>query len=295
MREEALLIGSDHAVVGVFTPAVDNAGGPSDMAAICITAGLLHHVGPHRMHVLLARALAKKGISTLRFDLSGIGDSAIRTDDLIANEVPVQEINDAIKMLETRGFTRFILFGICSGAMRAAKAASGNSKIAGIILVNTGGDDGSAEVDTSPAAQLYLKKSLWNLSAWKNLVTGKVNYQALFYVLWSTLIRKLKPVNKASTSIEDLLRSKVELYSRQGTSILSVLSDRHAQIYELYQQAYDSLRSERFKILVYPNTDHLFTSLSQQRDLINQICQWSAELAVADTETGSNPDAEMTG
>jgi alpha/beta superfamily hydrolase len=295
MREEALLIGSDHAVVGVFTPAADNAGGSSDMAAICITAGLLHHVGPHRMHVLLARALAKEGISTLRFDLSGIGDSAIRTDDLIANEVPVQEINDAINMLESRGFTRFILFGICSGAMRAAKAASGNSKIAGIILVNTGGDDGSAEVDTSPAAQLYLKRSLWNLSAWKNLVTGKVKYRALFYVLWSALIKKLKPVNKVSTSIEDLLRSKVELYSRQGTSILSVLSDRHAQIYELYQQVYDNLRSAQFKTLVYPNTDHLFTSLSQQQDLIDRICQWSAELAAANAETGSNPDAEMTG
>jgi hypothetical protein len=63
----------------------------------------------------------------------------------------------------------------------------------------------------------------------------------------------------------------------------------------LYQQAYESLRSERFKILVYPNTDHLFTSLSQQQDLIDQICQWSAELAAANAETGSNPDAEMTG
>jgi hypothetical protein len=295
MREEALLIGSEHAVVGVFTPAIEKAGGFSNMAAICITAGLLHHVGPHRMHVLLARALAKEGISTLRFDLSGIGDSAIRTDDLIANEVPVREINDAIKMLETRGYTRFILFGICSGAMRAAKAASGNSKIAGIILVNTGGDDGSAEVDTGPAAQLYLKKSLWNLSSWKNLFTGKVKYRALFYVLSSALIKKLKSVNKPSSSVEDLLRSKVELYSRQGTSILSVLSDRHAQVYELYQQAYDNLRSARFKTLVYPNTDHLFTSISLQRDLIDQICRWSVELAAANADSGPNPDVKMTG
>ena len=295
MREEALLIGSDPAVVGVFTPAADNAGGSSNMATICITAGLLHHVGPHRMHVLLARALAKEGISTLRFDLSGIGDSAIRTDDLIANEVPVQEINDAINMLESRGFSRFILFGICSGAMRAAKTALGNPKIAGIILVNTGGDDGSAEVDTGPAAQFYLKKSIWNLSAWKNLFTGKVKYRALFYVLSSALIKKLKPVNKPSTSVEDLLRSRVALFTRQGTSILSVLSDRHAQIYELYQQVYDNLRSAQFKTLVYPNTDHLFTSLSQQQDLIDRICQWSAELAAENAETGPNPDVEMTG
>lgn len=295
MREEALLIGSNHAVVGVFTPGTDNAGGASNTAALCITAGLLHHVGPHRMHVLLARALAKEGISTLRFDLSGIGDSAIRTDDLIANEVPVQEINDAMKMLETRGFTRFILFGICSGAMRAAKAASGNPKVAGIVLVNTGGDDGSAEVDTSPAAQIYLKKSLWNLSAWKNLVTGKVKYRELFYVLSSALIKKLKPTSKTSTSIEDLIRNKVEHFSHQGTSILSVLSDRHAQVYDLYQKAYESLRSDQYEILVYPNTDHLFTSLKLQQDLIDKICRWSAELATVNAEAGSNPVTDMTG
>jgi len=295
MREEALLIGSDHEVVGVFTPALDKLGGCSDMAAICITAGLLHHVGPHRLHVLLARALAKQGISTLRFDLSGIGDSATRTDDLIANEVPVQEINDAIKMLETRGFTRFILFGVCSGAMWAAKTALGNPKIAGVILVNTGGNDGSAEIDPGPAAQFYLRKSLWNLSAWKNMFTGKVKYRALFYILWSALIKKFKAVNKSSTSVEDLLRSKLQPFARQGTAILSVMSDRHAQFYELHKPVYDNLHSAQFKTLVYPDTDHLFTSLSEQQDLINGICQWSAELAAANAETGSDLDAELTG
>ena len=295
MREEALLIGSDHAVVGVFTPTLDKVGGCSDMAAICITAGLLHHVGPHRLHVLLARALAKQGISTLRFDLSGIGDSAIRTDDLIANEVPVQEINDAIEMLETRGFTRFILFGICSGAMRAAKAALGNPKITGIILVNTGGDDGSAEIDPGPAAQFYLRKSLWNLSAWKNLFTGKVKYRALFYILWSAVIKKFKVDNKPSTSVEEVLSSRIQPYIQQGTSLLLVLSDRHAQIYELYKQAYDNLQSAQFKILVYPNTDHLFTSLSEQQNLIDRICQWSAELATANAQIRPNLDAEIIG
>ena len=295
MREEALVIGSEHAIVGVFTPADDGAGEPSDMAAICITAGLLHHVGPHRMHVLIARALAKQGISTLHFDLSGIGDSAIRTDDLVANEVPVQEINDAIEMLESRGFSRFILFGVCSGAMRAVRAATGNPKVAGIILANTGGDDGSAQVDTRPAARLYLEKSLWNLSAWKNFFTGKVKYGVLFYVLWSALVKKLKPASNAPTSIKELIRSRVEPLNRQGTSILSVMSDRHAQIYELYQQDYDDLRSEQLQILVYPNTDHLFTSLSVQRDLIDQICRWSARLAAGKAETGRKQEAQMAG
>ncbi|MDH3450761.1 MAG: alpha/beta fold hydrolase, partial [Gammaproteobacteria bacterium] len=278
MHEEALLLGPGQSNVGVFTPAADNTDAQSDMAAICITAGLLHHVGPHRMHVLLARALTTKGISTLRFDLSGIGDSSVRSDDLPAQEVSVQEINDAINALEKRGFKRFILFGICSGAAQALRAATGNPKIAGLILVNTGSDDGNTEVDPRPAAQFYLKYSFWNLNAWKNLFTGKVKYRALIITLFSALIQKLKGNNKNVTSVGKRLQSRIQPFMQQGTSILIVLSDRHAQIYTLYQKAFEKLQCAQFNTLVYADTDHLFTSLSLQQDLIDRICQWSAEL-----------------
>ena len=278
MSEEALLLGPNRSNVGVFTPASGSQNAQTDMAAICITAGLLHHVGPHRMHVLLARSLAKLGIGALRIDLSGIGDSLARTDDLPVQEVPVQEINDAINVLETRGFNRFILFGICSGAVHAVKAAAGHPKIAGIVLVNAGADDGSAESNPQIAAQLYLKSSMRNPKSWKNLFTGKVNYRALVVTLISALIHKLKAKDKNIPSVEDKLRGGIEPYLQQGTSILMVLSDRHAQFYGLYNNIFEKLHCEQFKTLVYANTDHLFTSLAVQQELIDQICQWSGEL-----------------
>ena len=283
MNEEALLLGPQQSNVGVFTPMADNAPGHSDLAAICITAGLLHHVGPHRMHVLLARALAKKGISTLRFDLSGIGDSSVRADDLPAQEVPVREINDAIHELETRGFKRFILFGVCSGAAHAAKAAAGNPKIAGLVLVNTGTDDSNTEVDPQPAARMYLRHSLWKLDAWKNFFTGKVHYRALVSILFSALMYKLKGKNKNAAPVEERLQSRIRPFMEQGTSILMVLSDRHTQVYTLYGKALENMQCAQFKFLVYDDTDHLFTSLSLQQDLIDRICQWSGELAGAET------------
>ena len=279
MREEALLLGPHQLNVGVFTPAADSVKGLSSIAAICITAGLLHHVGPHRMHVLLARALVKMGISTLRFDLSGIGDSSVRVDDLPAQEVPVQEINEAIYELESRGFKRFILFGFCSGAAQALKAAAGNPKIAGLILVNTGSDDSNTQVDPQPAAQMYFRYSFWKLNAWKNLFTGKVNYRALIITLFSALIHRLKGNNKNVTSVEERLQNQIQPFMQQGTSILLVLSDRHTQIYTLYEKAFEKLQCKQFKTLVYDETDHLFTSLSLQQDLIDRICQWSGELA----------------
>ena len=294
MREEALLLGSEQTNVGVFTPAADSSCGQGDLAALCITAGLLHHVGPHRMHVLLARALAKQGISTLRFDLSGVGDSSVRTDDLPADEVPLREINDAIDALESRGFRRFILFGVCSGALHALKAAEGSPKIAGLVLVNTGTDDSRTEVDPQPAAKMYLRHSLWKPEAWKNFFTGKVHYRALASILFSALVFKIKGKNKNLSSAEERIRATIQPYVQQGTSILMVLSDRHTQIYTLYGKILEDLQCAQFQFLVYENTDHLFTSLSLQQDLIDRVCQWSDGLARDENEvTASGLVAEI--
>lgn len=295
MNEEALILGPHQSNVGVFTPADNHAGGPSNMAVICITAGLLHHAGPHRMHVVLARELAKYGISTLRFDLSGIGDSAARTDDLVSHELPVQEINEAMHTLGKRGFTRFIFFGICSGAVRALKAAADNPKVAGLILVNIPNDEGSFEMDSELAVQFYLKKSMWNLNAWKNFLTGKVDYRVLFHTLLTAIKRRLTTGNLRPASFEDSLRASLQPYLQQGTSVISVLSDRNAQIYEMHKGAYENLQSDQYKTLVYKHSDHLLTSLDVQRDLVNELCQWSAELAASDAEFRPPFVEEMSG
>jgi pimeloyl-ACP methyl ester carboxylesterase len=278
MSEEALLLGPNQSNVGVFTPASGNANEQSDMALVCITAGLLHHVGPHRTHVLLARSLAKMGIGSLRFDLSGIGDSAIRSDDLPALEVPAREIEDAIDELETRGFRRFILFGFCSGAVHAARAASADPRIAGIILVNPGGDDRNTEGSQQAAAQIYLKKSFWDPGSWKNLFTGKVNYSLLFITLFRVLLQIFKAKNRAPTSVEQDSQMTMDYFAESETSVLLVLSDRHAQLYELYRETFEALHNATFNTLLYGDCDHLFTSLSAQRDLIDRIGQWSSEL-----------------
>ena len=278
MGEEVLLLGPNRSSVGVFTPASDVDGKPSELAAICITAGLLHHVGPHRLHVLLARELSKRGVATLRFDLSGIGDSAVRIDDVPAPEVPVREINDAIAELESRGIKRVVLFGICSGAVHAAKAAITNSKVAGVILVNPGADDGNVEAQPQLAAQIYLKHSVRNLKSWKNLLTGKIKYRQLITALAQTVVNRIKGAGKKVFSMEEELQKGLQPFMERGVSMLMVLSDRHAQLYELNRNAYERLQSTSFETLVYVDSDHLFCTLAVQRELIGRICQWSCAL-----------------
>jgi alpha/beta superfamily hydrolase len=278
MPDQAILFGADRSIAGIFTPAEEGVGESPDTAVICITAGMLHHVGPHRMHVLLARALGKHGIASLRFDISGIGDSAVRTDDLPAQEVPVDEVNQAIVELEGRGFSQFILFGICSGAVHATKVAAQNSRVLGAVLLNTGTDDGKPKSNPQIASQYYLKRSIWSLAAWKHLFTGKVKYRALVGNLWLALLQKLTGKNKTTDSMSQEAQAGIQHFIDLGTSVLMVYSDRNAQVFELYKEVFQGLECANFKTLVYPDTDHLFTSLAVQRDLIDQVCQWSTEV-----------------
>ena len=73
-REMTVLMGRHKSLVGTL-PIVAISAVTAPPTVVLLNAGIVHRVGPNRMHVLLARALAAAGIPSLRFDMSGIGDS----------------------------------------------------------------------------------------------------------------------------------------------------------------------------------------------------------------------------
>jgi len=132
--EDPVVFGTGARLCGVVTVP---ASAPAPVAAVFLTAGLLHHVGPHRTYVQLARQLASRGIASIRFDRSGIGDSEPRTDGLRFAEAAVVEAREAMDLLQERlGIERFLLVGICSGATQALVVAAGDPRTAGVIAVN---------------------------------------------------------------------------------------------------------------------------------------------------------------
>jgi pimeloyl-ACP methyl ester carboxylesterase len=95
---------------------------------VLLNAGAAYHVGPNRLHVELARALATEGFRSVRVDLSGLGDSAVR-ESPYENEIyaptALRDIEQLLHDLEEQlGTKRFILMGLCSGAYHAWKTAS---------------------------------------------------------------------------------------------------------------------------------------------------------------------------
>ncbi len=100
-----------------------------------MNAGVIHRIGPHRLNVKIARALAATGIATLRFDLSGVGDSPAAVGGANFVEQAVLDLQAAMDHLEGRlGVNRFVVFGLCSGAVNSYHLALRDQRVVGALM-----------------------------------------------------------------------------------------------------------------------------------------------------------------
>ncbi|MFO1378711.1 MAG: alpha/beta fold hydrolase, partial [Steroidobacteraceae bacterium] len=136
--ENVVLLGPRKALVGIATlpPAADPGAGTT--WAVILNAGIIHRVGPNRLHVELARTIAERGIPVVRVDLSGIGDSEPRSDGLAPLEAALADIRETLDSIAARNAarTRFVLIGLCSGANHAIITAAADERVVGVALMD---------------------------------------------------------------------------------------------------------------------------------------------------------------
>jgi pimeloyl-ACP methyl ester carboxylesterase len=113
MREHAVSFGAGGNLSGILCePDQPVAGAP---AALMWNVGIHHRVGAFRIWVDLARRLAAAGFTSLRFDLSGMGDSETRRG--AAEDVERKEdLDEAMAFITKRtGLETFAPIAFCSG------------------------------------------------------------------------------------------------------------------------------------------------------------------------------------
>jgi len=111
--------------------------GPA-VGQILFNAGILHRIGPHRLNVRLARRLARRGIPSIRFDLSGLGDSDRAGARQSFDEQAVTDLRSAMDVLgREAGLAHFALLGFCSGGRHGYATAVVDSRVAGLFLYDT--------------------------------------------------------------------------------------------------------------------------------------------------------------
>lgn len=276
MIERAVTIGDQPGLIAIISE-------PSDImsrhrpAFIMLNAGLIHRVGPNRLHVRLGRALAAAGFTAMRIDLSGRGDSDPRRDELSFRASGVVEAQAAMSYLETsRGINRFILFGICSGAATAADTAYLDPRVVGAVIVE------GPSFATRRFYMRYYAKRLLRGETWMNTWRGT-----------NAIGRRLRRVfgGKSSVPAAGSMAEAGAAPAPQPPALAAVLqqmADRGVEQLAIYSgstkeynyegQLHDAFRNVDFRNRLeesyFPEADHTFTRLAHQQQLIARVLKW---------------------
>ena len=96
MNETVCQFGPDQGLTGILTQPSDSVRVTDAPVALIFNAGIVHNIGPFRLHVDIARMLAAAGFSSLRIDVSGLGDSKTRTGKFVGKNRAIQDAVDAM-------------------------------------------------------------------------------------------------------------------------------------------------------------------------------------------------------
>jgi pimeloyl-ACP methyl ester carboxylesterase len=290
MREEAITFGQKNSLVGVLT---DSATGPANGAkigAILLNAGVIHHVGPGRIYVKMARQLASLGFTVLRFDFSGIGDSKPRYDNLPFEKSSIDETQRAMDLLAARrGIRRFILIGGCSGARVSFATASCDPRLLSVILINfevTSDEDRELDTDSNRRKDehYYLNFAIRNYRSWRKLLTGEAEYRRIFGVVASQLCRRFAKGKAESEPAQwKAFRKDLNAIIQRDVRPIFVCSESDPALTELREAGGRELAElcsqNKMELVVIRRADHTFSSLDDQERLINALRQRASQIA----------------
>ncbi|WP_210394977.1 hydrolase 1, exosortase A system-associated [Motiliproteus sediminis] len=167
-NESALTFECDQRRLAAILHAGDS---EASVGVVVVVGGPQYRVGSHRQFVHLARHLADKGIPTLRFDVTGMGDSAGEKRPFDQLDADLRAAVDALLQQQPQ-LQGVVLWGLCDGASAALLYAPRDRRIKGLVLVNPWLEDAQAQAQ----ARLwdYYLKRLLSVDFWRKFLRGKV-------------------------------------------------------------------------------------------------------------------------
>lgn len=279
MKEHPVLFGQAKSLIGILTEPSHIRRDQPQRAVILLNPGIVHRVGPGRIYVKIARAVAEAGLSVLRFDFSGIGDSAVRQDNLPFERSAVREAQEAMDFLQAEhGIEEFILMGGCSGAAISLDGALNDRRVASAVLINfpiAQDDDENQDSDLTlrRASHYYRNFALASAKSWQKLFSGKANYRYLLRVLCFEAKRRFTALRVAPC--ETPLLASFRHLAERGVHVTLIYSESDPNLEELRdrigRQLQQLSRRGNIKLSIVARADHTFTTLHDQDRLLELI------------------------
>lgn len=266
-------------------------GAGAQPAVLMLNSGSVHHIGPNRLWVKLSREWAQRGVTVLRVDLSGIGDSPARPgarENVVYSSHASADIAAALWYLRKEvGVTECHAMGLCSGGYHALKAAMAGQDLASVLMVNPltyhwkDGEDvsGLKAYEVNGLASKF-RRQLLTLEPWKKLLQGQLDVGIVINVLWRRLLNfghpyALQVARALRIPLDRDLARELAGVTRRGVQLNFVFSEQ-APGYELLQReggkALHRLTQAHLATLDFvPRSDHTFTRREARDRLIEVL------------------------
>lgn len=281
MKEIPVVFGRGRSLLGVACIPHDTARCDGAPFVVFLNAGIIHRVGPNRLYVKIARALANNGISSLRFDLGGIGDSSVVPGETgTVFDFVRRDVKDALDWVaKYNGEAGVVLVGLCSGADNALhQGAMVDTRVVGAVLI-----DPDVHRPFSFFFHHYIKAMLAPRT-WILLLTGR---HPIFKRLQSVWARSF---NKSAETVDEVFLKPTEIPGRSEMEAkLQQLLARNCRLYYFFTgglserynhknqlfKSYPSLYGTPLVHLQYlHDAGHTFSRPDHQDQLVDSIVAW---------------------
>ena len=270
MNETICQFGPQQSITGILSQPEESQRVEDAPIAIILNAGIVHRIGPFRLHVDLARNLAQKGYSTLRMDLSGLGDSTPRQGKVESDRRAMFDVNDAMEFLtKETGVDKFVLVGLCSGAYNAHQVAVKDERVVGAVFM-----DGIVFRTFGFFIRHYVFR-LFKPRFWRNAVKRRLHSQE-------------SNDGQAGQSLAESEFFSDELVQDEIIRDLKNLMQRGVQMLFLYTDGFDDICGrEQFQemygfrpddgqlqVEYYPKSEHTFRLTENRRVACERVATW---------------------
>ena len=259
-------------------------------AVLMLNAGAVHHIGPNRLYVALARRLAAQGIASLRIDIAGLGDSRAASADrenIVYPPGAVDDVQRAVAWLRQEHQEVSVL-GLCAGGYHGLKAAVAGAAIRRAVIINplTYFWSEGMSLDVPAAAVVGQARdyqaSMWSLEKWRKLLRGEVDVSHVARIMSQRLLQRAQHtgrelVRRIGVRWGDDLGFEIAALGKRGIALNFVFAKSDPGLAMLHEQAGRAVRQAvhdgSVTIDVISGADHTFTACWTHDVLLTTLMQ----------------------
>jgi uncharacterized protein len=282
----------------------------SDAAIILLSPGVKMRVAPHRLYNKMAARFVALGYTVLRFDFHGLGDAEGEAPetllaDLYGATQGGRYIRDTIAAMdwvqENHGVSRFIVGGLCGGALTGLLAAQRDPRIVSllalsipVILDGSNIDFTKYMTDTQLTGTRlrYLRKlRLWDPAVWRSwvrFVTFQSHYSLMTRAIVKPLAARLRrppataraPETPAEDNTNPYFAPALLSMASAARPVLLVFAEMDRLLWEFeakfvarHRREFES-HAAQCKVHVTKQANHIFSLTEWQEDMLAKSCGW---------------------